>query len=378
MQKKILVLGALPPPYTGQSISLDKLVETLKTDNDFVVNNINLAPKTNHTTGSLNFSRIYETISVIIKYLLKLIFFKPDVIYITKGSSKWGFIRDYIFEKLRSIFCQKAKFVVHLKGGNYDKFYEQSSCELKKKIRHFLIKSDKVIVLGPSLIKMYDFCPEVKNKIVVVYNALPNQVVSSKIVKDNKKLQILFLSNLILSKGYFDILRSIVLLKDYNIHFHFAGEFMLSPDDEYKNNSVANLREMFFSFIKNKDISDKITYHGVLVDADKYSCLEKMDIFILPTYYHVEGQPISIIEAMACSNAIISTDYRSIPDIVDENSNCIFVEPKNPDSIVAAIKIFYNDREKLKHFQNTSYERYLDFHTWDNHYKSMATIFKEV
>ena len=39
-----------------------------------------------------------------------------------------------------------------------------------------------------------------------------------------------------------------------------------------------------------------------------------------------EGQPVSIIEALAFKNIVISTKYRSIPDMIDENIEGFFVD----------------------------------------------------
>lgn len=377
MEKKILILGACPPPFTGQSISLDKLKRSLINDSSFQVKHINFAPKNQHTTGKMNLLRAFETVSVILKYLIALIIFRPDIIYLTKGSSKWGFVRDYSFLVLRNLFCPKAKFIVHLKGGNYDVFYHDSSPKLKKYILRFVKNCDKIIVLGPSLISMYEFCPEVIGKIHVLYNALPQDNEVKPKINNNNTLQVLFLSNLLLSKGYFDVLHASSKLKDLNIHFHFAGEFMLSPDDEISEFDVNKRKADFENYIKNNGLIDKVTYHGVLVGDEKNKLLEWADVFILPTYYHVEGQPISIIEAMSFSNAIIATKYRSIPDIIEEGVNSIFVNSRDPESLVSAISELYYNRDELRSFQIGSYNRYLKFHTWDNHYKAMKNILKE-
>ncbi|HDS9989789.1 TPA: hypothetical protein QH991_005317, partial [Escherichia coli] len=137
-----------------------------------------------------------------------LLLFKPNTIYMTKGSSKWGFVRDYAFQLLMKMFSSNTKFVVHLKGGNYDSFYESSTELLKKCIVNFLKNCDSIIVLGPSLIKMYDFCPDIKSKIRVVFNALPQDTVNNYVKENTNTVNVVFLSNLIISKGYLDVLQA--------------------------------------------------------------------------------------------------------------------------------------------------------------------------
>ena len=44
-------------------------------------------------------------------------------------------------------------------------------------------------------------------------------------------------------------------------------------------------------------------------------------MFILPTRYPNEGQPISILEAMGNAMFIITTDHAGIPDVVQDGKN---------------------------------------------------------
>lgn len=48
-------------------------------------------------------------------------------------------------------------------------------------------------------------------------------------------------------------------------------------------------------------------------------------IFVLPTRYPNEGQPIGILEAMGNGMLIITTDHAGIPDIVMDGVNGIVV-----------------------------------------------------
>ena len=64
-------------------------------------------------------------------------------------------------------------------------------------------------------------------------------------------MNILFLSNLIESKGYNDILEALSMLKKENIEFDasFCGSFYLSSDDTQKYN-VTDLKNKFFKKFK--------------------------------------------------------------------------------------------------------------------------------
>ena len=95
----------------------------------------------------------------------------------------------------------------------------------------------------------------------------------------------------------------------------FAGNVYLSPDDPMKTNEK-QLTSSFKNSINTLKNRENINFLGPVFEEEKIKLLEQADVFVLPTYYVNEGQPVSIIEAMAYKNAIISTPYRSIVDLV--------------------------------------------------------------
>ena len=52
----------------------------------------------------------------------------------------------------------------------------------------------------------------------------------------------------------------------------------------------------------------------------------------------MEGQPISILEAMATGNIVLTTRHAGIPDIFQNETNGYYVEKNNSNSIVEIIQ----------------------------------------
>tara|TARA_R110001599_G_scaffold3083_1_gene17205 strand:- start:664 stop:1803 length:1140 start_codon:yes stop_codon:yes gene_type:complete len=373
---KLLMVGPTPEPYTGQSISFNKLKDSFSVDDEVSVHHVETSPsaKGAHVTGEASYARLKDTLAIFCKYTFLLVIVKPDVVYLTKGSTKSGFLRDLVLLIVKKFFSKRTKFVVHLKGGNYDIFYERSSKLIKLWIRYFVKEVDLVIVLGDSLVKMYDFSPEIKNKIIVVKNALPILPNSLGLHQKTEKIIFLYLSNLIYSKGYTTIIEAAKILHDNgvrNFEVVLAGEFMASPDDPKGYDFHAEMSRNIKNFNSNK--YPYLKYVGKVNGETKSNLLREADILILPTNYHVEGQPVSIIEAMAYSCAIITTNYRSIPDIVDSH-NALFIEFGNVPQLVSTMEKAIKSPGMLDKMKKASIARYESEHIWSKHYDRMKYV----
>ena len=285
----------------------------------------------------------------------------------TISQSTHGFIRDFIFINFSKFF--KIKVVVHLKGGNYDYFFSNQNFLLKKLIKFTLNNTNKIVVLGDKLKKMFDFDNKLESKINIINNCLTSiqdDFIKKKI--NPKEFKILFLSNLIVTKGYLDILKALRFLKNDGLNFKafFCGKFLIK-ESNYKN-ELDQSRD-FFERIKNYNLENYVTYIDNISGQEKIDKLIESDFFILPTNYIHEGQPVSIIEALAYKNIVITTKYKSIPDLIQNNENGFFVDYNSPHQIYVIIKSLINDPQSSLFIQNNSFKKYLENYTLDTHLK---------
>ena len=80
-----------------------------------------------------------------------------------------------------------------------------------------------------------------------------------------------------------------------------------------------------------------------MIGDEKEKLYSEADIFLLPTYYLGEGQPISIIEALSYGLPVISTNFRGIPEQIKNNENGILLERSDGKSIATAIETIISD-----------------------------------
>lgn len=85
-----------------------------------------------------------------------------------------------------------------------------------------------------------------------------------------------------------------------------------------------------------------IRYKGVLSFEHVHVELLNYDALVLPTFYRGEGYPGVILEAYGCGLPVITTNWRAIPEIVDENTG-ILIPIRSPEALAEAMNNLQND-----------------------------------
>lgn len=353
-KNRVCIIGQFPPPLHGLSIALQTIVNSEEIKEKYVVENIDIK----------NNKRI-------ISNLFKIVKTDADLYYFTISQSLFGNLRDMLILKL--ILIKKKKVVIHYHGGYYKKLYDKMNIFQKKINKVLISKIDIMIALSNGLKKLFVdvINPE---KVRVCENYIEDSSIMSddefkdklSTIKNKDKIEVLYLSNFIESKGYKEVLKAASNFKDQQVLFHFAGAFFEKKDEVD-----------FMQFIEENRLQSVVKYHGVVRGAHKKTLLMQSNIFVLPTYYPNEGQPISIIEAMGNGLMILTTSHAGIPDIVNEN-NGFLINPKAPDEIVNCLNHMLLNKDTLISFarenRKVTLEKFREIH----YLERIQSIFDEV
>jgi len=100
------------------------------------------------------------------------------------------------------------------------------------------------------------------------------------------------------------------------------------------------------------------------------------DIFVLPTYYPVESQPLVLLEAMASGSAIITTRAGEIETILDERSALLL--PGVSALILADnIQRLMDHRDQRAMLAKGAWTRFLDHYQPEKHLDRWEKIFSD-
>lgn len=107
-----------------------------------------------------------------------------------------------------------------------------------------------------------------------------------------------------------------------------------------------NLRGSLEQLSKDLHIQDKVIFAGIRQDVP--NLLRLFDVFVLASLW--EGQPITILEAMAAGKPIVATDVGGNAEILGNNKYGLIVPAKDPITLAESIKLILNNNllaEKL-------------------------------
>lgn len=359
MSDKVIAVGTTTQNNTfvnGQSMMFQLIVDKLKERKiDVVILDYALSVDNNfknkRVSGKFSFIKLLDNFLLTIKFFMVLVRNPKSQVYINTAQSKVGFIRNLIFIYLAKLFNRKV--IGHQFGANYEQFYSSQSTLFKNIIKKTIDKTDRFIVEGDFTKNQMRFVEDYKNKIFSIPNGLPENIdfknIEPKLINENTPIKILYLSNLIESKGYWDVLEAINILKNQhniNIKAIFAGKFLGDIDDSITKNAE-EAKSLFFTKLKDFQLQDTVEYYEGLYSEMKANAFLNANFFILPSYYRNEGQPVSVLEAIAYGCVPIVTEYRLIPMMVNE-SNGFYVEKKSPSAIAKTILWCMDNKDEYR------------------------------
>lgn len=365
-KSRTLFILHLPPPIHGAAMVGKSIQESALINKELNCRYINLSTSRSiDEIGIGSVAKWWRYLGILIQSLCRLLVFRPDIVYLTITAKGSGFYKDALLALLIKAFGFKVVYHFHNKGVSERQNYKIDNWLYKK-----VFKNSEIILLSRHLypdIKNYvaeeqvHYCP---NGISDAFSSLPLKRLS----EENTKVTILFLSNLIASKGLFVLLDACARLQQKNIPFECIFVGGIGDVSE----------EQFTKKVCELDLQQQVFYAGKKYGEEKTEVFQNADIFVLPTYYHNECFPLVLLEAMQFGLPIISTDEGAIPEIVDDQKTGFLVSKRDVNDLVEKLELLIKNKELRKSMGIAGRKKYEEKFTLRHFEKSFTSILHEI
>ena len=304
-RNRVLFITPLPPPVHGSSIVSEFIKNSKLINDEMDCHFVNLS--TSRSVGEIGKFHIVKLFRFFMSYLVvlsNLLTHHYDLVYLAITVGGVGFLKDCPFVLMAKLLSNKV--VIHHHNKGMSKYVDRMPYKI---LYRFVYNNVKVILLSWNL---YDDISAVvkRENIMICPNGLPPKGSVKSKSDDNKVPNILFLSNLIESKGVFVVLDACRIMMQENLKFTVT---FVGAESKQINRDV--LDESIKARGLTPDSGIEIEYVGPQYGEDKEYYWRKADIFVLPTCY--ECFPLVVIEAMQHKLPVVSTNEGGIVDIVD-------------------------------------------------------------
>lgn len=350
---KLLVFAHVPPPHHGQSYMVKLMLDGFGGDqrrsgrasspalHDVECFHINVRlSKHLEDIGDLRFGKFV----LLLFYCLEAIWCRfrygvDNFYYVPAPGKTSALVRDWMVMLLCRPFFKRV--VLHWHAAGLAKWLETRTQIRSRSFTYSMMKHvDMSIVLSkynradaeklfPKKISVVsngipDPCPAYERDVLPARKArlearrhlLCGEALSSEeqlaAGGDPQTIHVLYLAHCTREKGAFDAMAGTALANKklaaqgspLSMRLIVTGSFVTAED-----------RAEFEALMQRPDVASCVQYVGFVAGEEKAKLLRTADVFCFPTFYPNENQPVNLIEAMAYGLPVLTTRWRSLPEI---------------------------------------------------------------
>lgn len=269
-----------------------------------------------------------------------------DVLVVKTSHDGRALLRD-----LALLACVRRRvrtLVVQFHGGNSERLARRGNVLFKAASALLFRSADGILVLSQEEASLgRSFFP--RGSFHVVLNPfLPPQDEPAATVATPEEPVVLFASRVLAPKGIFDTIDAVAELGERRpCRLVVAGDGSDLP---------AAIRRA-----AARGLDGKATFLGRRSTAELARLYAEATVFVLPTYW-AEGFPTAITEAMNAGLPVITTRSRGMADHLEDGRNALFVPPRDPSALAAALERLFDDEQLRRSMAAANREKVEDFH----------------
>ena len=280
---------------------------------------------------------------------------KPDLVYVTPSCTMPGLLKDAFVARA----ARRSKVILHFHNKGVK---ERQDCFLLDWLYRILFRDARVILLSrlfyPDISK---YVPEERVFFCPNGVSVPSM---ERVPGDAPRL--LFLSNIIRSKGVTVLIDACRLLKERGVDFRCS--LVGTPSADYPGNSLQ-------AEICEKGLADFIRFEGPSFGDAKWDAFSKADVFVHPTLN--DTFPLVILEAMGSGLPVITTAEGAIPEMVRDGVDGMICPKNDPVAMADALQGLLTNSPLRVRMGESGKARYREMYTQERFMKRFVDILKD-
>ncbi len=352
----LLVVAPTPPPVHGVSVFSKMLLSSIELRTRFRIHHVELADRrSSHNMGRLDVRNVVLGFRHLAEVLVAAWTRRPALCYLSVSQNALAFQRDALL--IAAAKSSGARVVTHLHGGYFGEFYRAASGPLRWMIRLTHRWVDRCWVLGEGLRPLFDgLLPA--TRVRVVPNGVPGADLKERTTRANapptdpSPITVLYMGQLAESKGVSDLLHALSLMEGTeqegpSIRCLIAGPYLTERDQAVLEPKIRDMEQRGRGVLL-----------GLVQGEEKAQALREADVFVLPSKYPLEGQPIAILEAMAAELPVVATPRAAIPDMVVDGVTGFLIPEGDTPALASALTRLAQDADLRCRLGRAGRERY--------------------
>lgn len=349
-EMKVLMIGPARSVHGGVSAVV----------NNYYAAGLDQQIKLKYIATMVDGSKVRKLIQAMLAYITFLFALPSYHILHVNMAADASCYRKKIFIDTAWLF--RKKIIIHEHGGDFEGFYyERCSEKQRTNIKRSLNRAKIFLVLSESWKKFFSEIVD-EDKIHVLQNGI---VIPTKEKQDYSSHKVLFLGRLCKEKGIGELLEAVPVIQKQ------IQDFKLILGGVWEEGNEA-LKE------KTRALSETVLCPGWISEKEREALFQECSIFVLPTWF--EGQPISLLEAMAAGMCVAASAVGGIPQIMGKESDVtgILLPPKDADTLAGELIKLLKDEEQRRKMGQNARIRIINNYDVNRNVEALVGFYKEI
>jgi glycosyltransferase involved in cell wall biosynthesis len=366
-RKQVLVVGQTPPPYGGQAMMIEHLVQSQF--ERIQVHHIRLAFSSSmDSVGRAELRKVFHLIAVLARAVRIRLQRRIDLLWFSPaGPNAVPVLRDIVLlGLLRRLY---PKVVLHFHAAGVSEFLQSQPSVLRRLAQ--LAYGRPEAGIQTSGLNPPDASYFAARQMTVIANGIPDEALGflSRARPDDPKVRVLYVGKIEESKGIMILLESVRQLRQRNHEFTLwlIGQF-----------GSTEFERKVRRFCSANELDDVVEFKGQRVGADKWEVFHRTDILCFPSFFESESFGNVALEGMMFQLPVVATRWRGIPDLIDDGENGLLVPVKDPVALASALDVLINDRDLRRRMGAHGRDKYLARFTIEKHLCQMEAFLCKV